>query len=441
MAGAWAVLLGCGPVGGADAGADAGPSDGGATPACASLPNAVYLQIGDTQEPVIKALGKALRDSAVNPMTVVYVTSGSCTNIDAFYGGTNLTVNPKYIPADAERPGWTAADASPSCSMQSGGHPLDLANSALFVSSCNPAAPPAGVALFQGPVQAYTLVVPKASTQVAMTAEEAYFTFGFGNAGQVGPWHDEAFLFIRPSTKSTLLTWAALIGVPAARWKGVREESSSQVLNAVAASTAPEKTVGLLGAEIYDAARASVSALAYRTWGQRLAYYPDSTPTSFDKKNVRDGHYAAWSPTVWLARVDAQGRPTDARVKYLIDALLGSPAIAPAPDFRPLDLVISRGLVPDCAMQVTRAFEAGDLAPYHPASPCGCYFESKVGGASPECADGGVADGGLPADAGTCFASPTTHAQLINQCTAALGVAKSPVLPLLLADGGLPPLP
>ena len=75
-----------------------------------------------------------------------------------------------------------------------------------------------------------------------------------------------------------------------------------------------------------------------------------------------------------------------------------------------------------------------------PASPCGCYFESKVGGSSPECADGGV-DAGLPADAGTCFPSPSTHRELINQCTTALGVAKSPVLPLVLADGGLPPLP
>ena len=98
---------------------------------------------------------------------------------------------------------------------------------------------------------------------------------------------------------------------------------------------------------------------------------------------------------------------------------------------------LGAGLVPGCAMQVTRAYEAGDLSPYHPNAPCGCYFESKVGGSSPECADGG----GLPVDAGPCFASPSTHAELINQCTAAVGVAKNPVLPLLSADGGLPPLP
>ena len=434
------TMIGCGVPSAMDSGVP--DDDGGMTvrdagTACASLPNPVYLQIGDTQEPVIKALGQALRNSTVNPMTLVYVTSGSCTNIDALYSDTPITVNPKYIPSSGEDAAWTASSASPSCTADSGGHRVDLANSALFVSSCDPAAPPAGVALFQGPVQAYTLVVPRASTQVAMTSEEAYFTFGFGNAGQVTPWNDETFLFIRTATKSTLLTWAALLGVPAAKWKGVRYDKSSEVLNAVSTSTSPEKTVGLLGAEIYDGSRATVSALAFRTRGQHLAYYPDSTPTSFDKKNVRDGHYAAWSPTVWLTRVDAQGTPTDARVKYIIDALLGNPAITPAPDFKPLDLVISKGLVPDCAMQVTRAYEAGDLSPYHPNAPCGCYFESKVGGSSPECADGG----GLPVDAGPCFASPSTHAELINQCTAAVGVAKNPVLPLLSADGGLPPLP
>lgn len=423
-----------GPAGG-------GPGDGG-TPACASLPNTVYLQVGDTQEPVVKALGKALRDSAVHPMTIVYTTSGSCTNIEAFYTGTPITVNPKYIPSSAEAPSWTPSAASPTCTIPQGGHAIDLANSALFVASCDPDEPPPGIRLFQGPVQAYDLVVPKASTQVAMTAEEAYLTFGFGSDSQVTPWSDEAFLFIRTSTKSTLLTWAALLGVPAAKWKGVRYDKSSEVLNAVASSTQPEKTVGLLGAEIYDTSRAKLTALAFRGSGQQRAYLPDSTPTSFDKRNLRDGHYLSWSPTVWLAKVDAAGVPADARVKYIIDALLGNPDISPAPDFKPLDIVVSKGLVPDCAMKVRRSFEGGELIPYHPEKPCGCAFERIVGASAPGCLpDGGDADPGLPTDAGTCYPSPTTHWELINQCTTAQGIAKEPSLPRLLGDGGLPPLP
>ncbi len=364
---------------------------------CATLPNPVYLQIGDTQEPVIKALARALRDSTVNPMTLVYLTSGSCTNIDALYNDTKLTVALKYVPSTAEDAAWTSASPSLSCTPPAGGQSIDLANSALFVSSCNPNPPPAGVALFEGPIQAYTLAVPKASTQTAITAEEAYFVFGFGNTDQLTPWNDETQLFIRTATKSTLLTWAALLGIPAAKWKGVRLDKSADVLTGIANSTAPEKAIGLLGAEIADGARSQVTVLAFQTWGQRAAYFPDSTPTSFDKKNLRDGHYVSWSPTVWITKVDSQGTPLNARAGYVIDALLGKKSLSPAPDFKPLDLVISKGLVPKCAMQVSRAVEGGDLSPYAPPEPCGCYFESKVG--SSTCT---VCSATAPCATGTC---------------------------------------
>jgi hypothetical protein len=49
--------------------------------------------------------------------------------------------------------------------------------------------------------------------------------------------------------------------------------------------------------------------------------------------------------------------------------------------------------------------------------------------------DGG-ADGG-PSD---CFVNPKTHFEIINACTGATKIAKNPVLPKLLPDGGLPPL-
>ena len=52
-------------------------------------------------------------------------------------------------------------------------------------------------------------------------------------------------------------------------------------------------------------------------------------------------------------------------------------------------------------------------------------------------ADGG-ADGGEAAD---CVKDPKTHVEIINACTDAEPVDKDPVLPLLLDDGSLPPLP
>ena len=351
---------------------------------CSALPNPVYIQTGDTQEPLMKALGQKLRESQANPMTLIYKTSGSCTNIDAMYKGTPLTTNPQYIPSTIDDPTWDPSKPTPQCVIDPNGVPLDLAISALFVSACDPSTPPAGIGLFQGPVQPYLFIVPKASSQIAMTAEEAYFVFGFGTAGKVAPWTDESLYFIRTPTKSTLLTMAAAIGVPGAKWKGTMLDKSSEVLNGVATSPSPEKTIGILGAEIYDANRDKVKTLAFQAYKQTHAFYPDSTATSFDKRNVRDGHYTIWSPTVYLAPVDAQGIPKNARVRYVIDMIL-SKTVTPVPDFDPLETVISKGLVPECAMKVTRSFEGGDLSLYTPAEPCGCFYESRVGSPNATC--------------------------------------------------------
>ena len=68
------------------------------------------------------------------------------------------------------------------------------------------------------------------------------------------------------------------------------------------------------------------------------------------------------------------------------------------------------------------------------------------------CADDG-GDDGTPApnnavpnnsannDTPTCFQNPTTHIEIINACTDATPVNKTPVTPLLNPDGTLPPLP
>jgi len=369
-----------------------------AQPKCSDLPDPIYLQVGDTQEPLMKTLGRALRDSKARAMTLVYITTGSCTNIEAIYTGKKITSNPKYVPSSAEDPGWKTTDASPVCTIASEGHEVEVANSALFVSACNPDDAPAGIKLFQGPNQGYVFAVPEASDQRAITAEQAYFVFGFGSAGKITPWDDEAFYFIRTTTKSTLLALAANIRVPGQKWKGMQLDMSNQVVSGLTSSSDPPKSIGILGAEIYDRNRDKLNALAYRAYDQKYAYFPDSTATSFDKRNVRDGHYTPWSPTVWITKVDGDGKPTSVLADYLIRMILGEEA-TPKPDFEPLDSVIAVGLVPECAMSVTRTQEGGDLSPYEPAEPCGCYYDHKnsEGGTKCEsCSDD------KPCSKGTC---------------------------------------
>ncbi|MDC3981732.1 hypothetical protein [Polyangium jinanense] len=64
-----------------------------------------------------------------------------------------------------------------------------------------------------------------------------------------------------------------------------------------------------------------------------------------------------------------------------------------------------------------------------PANPAGSSSSSGAGGS------GGA--GGEP----ECFPEPTSHVEIINACTDAEKVDKAVNLPLLNADGSLPPLP
>jgi hypothetical protein len=448
-----------------------GGGEGGSVPfdgSCATLPGKiVYIESGDTQENLLKNLGRHLRDTA--NITLVFNLTGSCTLTNDIY--TNAKVVPngtlKYIPSSAEDPEWSSEMAEPTCTTPVDGVPVDLAISALFVESCGLGGPPdgSGLGLIQGPIQAYTFVVPTASDQTAIWAEEAYYAFGFGDDNPLAPgsnpWNDEAFMFIRPPTKSTLVATAKNIDVPPNKWKGVPEAASGDVATAVSTSTEPEATIGILGAEVYDGDRdAGIQTLAFQAFGQSAAYYPDSTSESFDKQNVRDGHYTLWSPTVYITEVDDAGVPVDPAIAYITDLVVGNTPVLPdgAIPFDALADVINVGLIPDCAMQVTRSEDGGDLSPFAPAEACTCYYLSQVPDASgtpdgctsctssAEC-DGGSCNHGFcepnaistagPEDPSCFSGTPTNNAELIDACTTAQSIEKDVALP----SGELEPLP
>jgi hypothetical protein len=147
------------------------------------------------------------------------------------------------------------------------------------------------------------------------------------------------------------------------------------VVSAVNAGTGA--AIGILGAEVYDANRGTMKALAFRAKGQYAAYYPDSSASSRDKKNVRDGHYTVWSPTIWMDTVDAGGSPVNPTARYVIDLIAGK-TVTPAQSFPMIDIVAAVGLVPICAMRVNRAFEGGPLSLFTPPESCTCQYENLV---------------------------------------------------------------
>lgn len=83
-------------------------------------------------------------------------------------------------------------------------------------------------------------------------------------------------------------------------------------------------------------------------------------------------------------------------------------------------------------LSLLAACDEGSSAVKEPApSPTGT---TKTDAGGPGAADAGT-DGGAD-----CFENPKTHFEIINACTSATKIAKNPVLPKLLPDGGLPPL-
>lgn len=468
--------------------ADSSNGDGG-TPACADLPGTiVYVLADDTQEPLLKVLGRQLRDD-VN-VTLAFLLTDSCTVSGSFVHGTRIPggASLSYIPSTGENPAWTPADAPSTCSSAPVNGPLPaLGISALSPASCaGLGAPPAGVGLLNGPVQAYAFVVPTAefANQTAISAAEAYYAFGDGPNNPVTyngspEWNDPAQFFLRPPAASSLVSAALEVGLTPAEMTlagpdgGATDarhllSASSDVLGAIKSATSMQ-AIGLVEEAVYDANRnKGASALAFAASGQSYAFYPDSSASSLDKQNVRDGHYADWSSTLYATQVDTNGVPTNPAVKYVTDLVFGVPGATPPGGYTdsgvPIDGladVVSAGLVPNCAMQVQRTGEGQPLSAYAPPYPCTCYFLSKVQGAqlpascttckSPS--DCG-ADGSLgcfygycevppvPATTGQpgCTVSDGTNAGILNACTSATYVQKTNVMVPTEADGGLLPL-
>jgi hypothetical protein len=457
------------PIDSGDSGNSGQPGTSDAGTPCSSLPGTlVYIESGDTQEALLKKLGRQLRDTA--NITIVYWLTGSCTLTPNLYNGTPIAAGQvmNYIPSTAEKPSWTTANAENTCTVTAP-TPPDVGISALYPASCQLGGPDAGssIGLIDGPIQAYTFIVPPsqfASDGMAIYAEEAHAAFGaHKGAGLVTwngttEWNDPTQMFFRPTTKSTLVSTAFNIQLTAAVMAqgAVQKAASSDVLSAVAAATSAN-AIGILGDEVYDSqGRGKVNVLAFKAFGQNHAYFPDSTATAFDKQNIRDGHYSMWSPTVYITKVDVHGEPVNPAVRYITETVTGNAAATPPDGGAPIDGladITGVGLTPGCAMQVTRTTpqDGTPISAAANAPTCTCYFLRKIPGATgtppncKACTDNGPCTAGqtcirgfcegtgagvppAPADGGAgCDTSP------LNGCTSAQAVDKPGVV---IGDAG-----
>ena len=344
----------------------------------------VYISGG--LQPRIAELGKVLFADPTDPITLVQKVQGSCIGLGALLDGTPpLSGVGNYWDPDSTSTMPTSKQEN--CTLPGGGDAglpanVDIAISDVFPASCRPtlASVPAPFADFFGPIQMFNFVVPAASPQQSISAEAAYFVFGFGSASGVAPWIDNNFIIRRNAGSGTQVLLGTAIAVPATRWAGIDGASSDGVLNKLTSLTSAEdvnKAIGIVAGDY--SVRPGLRQLAYQHYGQRCGYLPDVRPN--DKHNVRDGHYPLWGPVHLLARVDpATGLAVKPEVRRVIAYLTG---VTPPPQGLDLISVEARQqFVSPCAMSVSRKTEMGPMTPYTPPRSCKCAYDNATAGTS-----------------------------------------------------------
>jgi hypothetical protein len=256
------------------------------------------------------------------------------------------------------------------------------------------AAPPDELVEYPSYVETLGFVVPRNSSQSAITATEAYYLMKFaGEPGrQVEPWTDPSFIIVRNPGSSTQLTIGANIGISGTMWNGALNgnQGSGDVRDKVIAQNTTgnaEKVIGILNSSKWEAATNDMKVLAFQPFNNCFgAVYPDSTATSRDKRNVRDGHYPIWTNLRFVLRQDPSGRPVSAngeaaaaRAKRFVDFMTDAASI---PALNVPRAVIETGNVPACAMGVKRDVDGGPISPFEAPQPCGCFFLEQNGVAS-----------------------------------------------------------
>lgn len=339
---------------------------------CTDLPSPTIGLGGSAAKPLLALFGAELA-ALPDPVTLVFQATTSCFGITAYIDGSTLTGTASY---------WDVDGVEQQCELPVVGVVPDYGLMSIEPTLCEGVtAVPDGLGEFIGPVTPWSLIVPAASSQTTISAEAVYFVYGFGaSQGMVSPWTIDAELYARNATASSQIAVAIAAGIPIGKFKGNDTVTAAAMVTSVAQSTNPESALGFVGAEVADLNRDTVRTLAFQARDQSCGYWPDSTPTAFDKQNVRDGHYYLWTPYRFYAPVDDAGVMVHDATRTAIGYLTG---VEPIPaEFPALDLTIDNGSVPRCAMQVWRDEEVGPMYSVQPDAPCGCYYEFRATGAS-----------------------------------------------------------
>lgn len=345
---------------------------------CSSLLNPVYVIGSSALELAHRKIGAALLKSG--RATLVYRREPSCDGLNAILTNQPIHGVGFYYGADHLKD-------PEKCRFADAGEVAHLGLCDVFAERCIPGFTglPPDVEDSLGPIQVFMFATPKTSPEEVISRNGAYTVFGF--ASGVQPWVDPLRILRRHSASGTQQFLAAAIGLPVDVWRGVRIQGSGEMFNRL--RDLPSDAIGITSADVTDdpAKRPEIRTLAYQHTGQSCGFLPDTTRSSWDKRNVRDGHYYLWSPLHMFARV-ASGTIKHGPTRELVNVLRG---VTILPEFDLIATLKFSGLVPRCAMAVARAGESGDLRPSQAELPCDCAFEAATPGAT-SCASCAVDD-------------------------------------------------
>jgi len=346
-------------------------TEAAAQTACNTLPRPLYGTGGSAHRPLFGRLAARLA-ALPEPVTVIYTAPGACFGINSILNNTNITGQATY---------WRADGTEATCTLPITGQRVDFGAMGNSPTNCpGVTAVPPTIGDFQGPVTTWNVVVPLASSQRVISSEAFYYVYGFGREGRVMPWIDETQIIRRDANSAAQIFVALGSGLPVERFVGVDALTNNGTITRLAQSTTPEAAIGFCSGEVADNARQSVRTLAWQQAGQLCAYTPDSSPTRFDKLNVRNGLYWLWSTTHIIARLNSQREIEDPRLRTWVGYFTG--ATPPSTAVPVLDIEIQNGNIPSCAMQVARTGDLSPLMSFQPAQPCGCYFEQVATGST-----------------------------------------------------------
>lgn len=355
-----------------------------ATPAptvlCANAgPNVIYMAGTSDFGPLLKQVTPLLMANNP-PYRPVFLGSTSCAGVSAVFDPALALI--KDIPGTPTKAANYAyffddTGAQVSCSLAPEGNVVDVGVSNLYSTVCNSIyVSGTTVAGYLGPVVTFGFTVPAASKQDSISVEAAHIIFGLGGktlSGTAAPWLDPAYYSIRNSGAGSTALAAELIHVPRTAFWGVDRLSTDNIRDSLIASAAPDASIGVLSIDYADKNRGNLRVLYLQGEGQLSGFLPDSTPTSLDKINVRDGHYPLWG-YVHFYTANYGGAPSPAAGAFV------TRFSAPKLDRQLVDAMIDASQVPQCAMKVGRDAEMGPLTPSSHKFQCGCYFDSRTTG-------------------------------------------------------------